>query len=53
MTKLRKTFSKKQWKNCCTGFCDSCEIASAYKKEYGKKQGLKRLKKDKEKILKE
>jgi hypothetical protein len=49
MAKLRKKFSKSAWKDCCGKFCDDCKIAEAYAKEYGKRDGEKKLKRDSKK----
>jgi len=47
MSKLKNLFTKKEWEKCCGSFCKDCHIAKTYKKEYGKKDGEKKLKKDK------
>ena len=49
MSKLRKKFTEKKWEKCCGSFCGDCDIANAYKKEYGKKEGEKKFKKDRKK----
>ena len=49
MTRLRKEFSEKEWKKCCGSFCKDCSIANAYREKYGKKEGEKKLIKDKKK----
>ncbi len=49
MSRLRKEFSEKDWKNCCGNFCKDCKIAIAYRKEYGKKNGEKKFIKDRKK----
>jgi hypothetical protein len=46
MTKFRKKFSKRAWRDCCGKICDDCKIADAYIKEYGKNNGKKKLKSD-------
>ena len=46
MSSLRKKFLNKKWEKCCGSFCKDCEIAIAYKDEYGKKEGEKKFKKD-------
>jgi hypothetical protein len=46
MSKLRKLFSKKEWKECCGSFCKTCEIACTYKDKYGKHEGLRKHLKD-------
>ncbi len=51
MSGLRKKFSKKEWLDCCGKLCDDCNISKAYKNHYGKKEGEKKLKKDKKKAL--
>lgn len=51
MSKLRNKFSKKEWQDCCSKLCDDCKIAHAYVKHYGKKDGEKKIKKDKKKVL--
>jgi hypothetical protein len=50
MSKLREKFSKEEWEACCAGMCGGCAIAKKYKKEYGKKKGEEKLKKDKAKV---
>jgi len=52
MSKLRKTFSKDAWKDCCGKFCDDCKIVDAYIKEYGKSKYQKKFKRDYKKINK-
>jgi hypothetical protein len=52
MTKLRKTFSKNEWNNCCGKFCESCEIANAYRLKFEKKEAHKKFKKDRKKVYK-
>jgi len=47
MSKLKEMFTEKEWEKCCGSFCKDCHIAKTYKKEYGKKEGEKKLKKDK------
>ena len=49
MGKLRKVFTEKDWKDCCGSFCKDCKIAHAYRNKYGKKDGEKKLNKDKNK----
>ena len=49
MSKLRKDYTDKEWKECCGGFCKDCNIAKAYRKKYGKKEGEKKFNKDKKK----
>jgi len=49
MSKLRKEFSDKDWKECCGSFCNDCKIANAYREKYGKKEGEKKFNKDKKK----
>jgi len=49
MSKLRKDFSEREWKECCGGFCKDCKITNAYQKKYGKKEGEKKFNKDKKK----
>ncbi len=49
MSKLRKQFSEKEWKDCCLGMCSSCAISNAYIEKYGKKLAEKKIKKHKEK----
>jgi hypothetical protein len=39
MSKLRKDFSEKEWKECCGNFCKDCKIAVAFREKYGKKEG--------------
>jgi hypothetical protein len=46
MSKLRKKFSVKEWQDCCGKLCDDCKIAKAYKDNFGKTEGKKKLKKD-------
>ncbi len=50
MSKLRKDFSEKEWKECCGSFCKDCKIANTYRKKYGKKDGEKKFSKDKKKL---
>ncbi len=50
MSKLRKDFSKKEWKNCCGGFCKDCKIASVYRLKFGKQEGEKKFNRDYKKI---
>jgi hypothetical protein len=50
MAKLRRKFSEDDWYDCCAKFCDDCKIARAYKKEFGKKEGKKKLKHDHKKF---
>lgn len=50
MSKLREKFSKDEWDSCCASMCSDCAIAKKYKKEYGKKKGDEKLKKDKDKV---
>ena len=52
MTKLKKTFSDKKWKDCCGSFCKDCKIANAYSDEFGKKEGKKKFLKNYKKQLK-
>jgi hypothetical protein len=49
MSKIRKDFTEKEWKECCGSFCKDCTIANAYRKKYGKKVGEKKLLNDKKK----
>ncbi len=49
MSKIRKKFSDKEWNECCGSFCKDCKIANAYRKEFGKKKGEKKFKKDNKK----
>jgi hypothetical protein len=46
MSELRKTFKKKEWKDCCGSFCNDCNIANAYRDKFGKKDGEKKFNKD-------
>lgn len=46
MSKLRKIFSDKDWEQCCGSFCKDCDIATSYKKKFGKKEGEKKFNKD-------
>lgn len=46
MSKLKKDFSEKEWKDCCGGFCKDCKTAKAYRNKYGKKDGEKKFIKD-------
>ncbi|HEX7357723.1 MAG TPA: hypothetical protein VF270_08465 [Ignavibacteriaceae bacterium] len=52
MSKLRKNFSEKEWKKCCGSFCKDCDIANAYRDNYGKKEGEKKFNKDYKKQMK-
>jgi hypothetical protein len=45
MSKLRKVFTKQEWKDCCGSFCKDCKIADAYRKKYGNKEGEKKFNK--------
>jgi hypothetical protein len=49
VSKLQKKFPDAEWKECCGSFCKDCKIASAYRNKFGKKEGEKKLKKDKKK----
>jgi hypothetical protein len=49
MSKIRKNFTEKEWKDCCGSYCKDCKIAVAYKDKYGKKEGEKKLNKDRKK----
>ena len=49
MSKLRKDFSEKEWKECCGNFCKDCKIAVAFREKYGKKEGEKKFNKKKKK----
>lgn len=51
MSKLRKKFSEKEWQDCCGKLCDDCKIARAYMKQYGRKEGEKKIKKDQKKVI--
>jgi hypothetical protein len=46
VTKLKNTFSRKQWKDCCGKGCKKCAIAQAYIGEYGRGEGLEKLNAD-------
>lgn len=46
MTKLRTAFKPKQWKGCCGKGCKNCEIARAYIANYGRSEGLEKLRAD-------
>ncbi|MBI5727200.1 MAG: hypothetical protein HY965_05075 [Ignavibacteriales bacterium] len=50
MSKLRKEIDKKDWKDCCGGFCSDCAVAEKYHAEYGKKKGKKKFEEDYKKI---
>ncbi len=52
MSRLQKKFSVKDWQDCCGKLCDDCKVAEAYKNHYGKKEGEKKLKKDKKEYYK-
>jgi hypothetical protein len=52
MSKFRKKFTKRSWKDCCGKFCDDCKITRAYIKEYRKKNSRKKFKQDYKKINK-
>ncbi|MEZ5125564.1 MAG: hypothetical protein R2826_04875 [Thermoleophilia bacterium] len=46
MADLIDSFSRKQWKGCCTKGCKKCELAQAYIDAYGRHDGLQHLKAD-------
>ncbi len=48
MTRLMSEFSRKEWKGCCGKGCKKCAIAQAYIGEYGKQDGLEKLKADRD-----
>jgi hypothetical protein len=50
MTKIRKRFKKRDWKDCCGKLCDDCKIAKAYIKDFGKNDCRKKFKRDYKKI---
>ncbi|HET6475161.1 MAG TPA: hypothetical protein VFH93_03665 [Thermoleophilia bacterium] len=52
MTKLKKKFGRKQWKDCCGKGCKKCEIAQTYTAEYGRKEGLEKLNADRKAVKK-
>ena len=52
MTKLKKEFGRKQWKDCCGKGCKKCEIAQTYTAEYGRKEGLEKLNADRKAVKK-
>lgn len=52
MSRLRKNFTEKEWKKCCGSFCKDCDIANAYRDNFGKKEGEKKFIKDYKKKLK-
>jgi hypothetical protein len=53
VTKLKNEFGRKEWKDCCGKGCKKCEIAQAYIGEYGRQDGLEKLRADREAVKKD
>lgn len=51
MSRLRKEFTEKEWKKCCGSFCKDCDVANAYRKKYGKKEGEKSFLRIRKKLI--
>jgi hypothetical protein len=52
VTKLKGEFSRKDWKDCCGKGCKKCAIAQAYTGEYGRQDGLEKLRADRDAVKK-
>ena len=50
MTKLKREFSRKEWKDCCGKGCKKCEIAQTYIGKYGRSEGLDKLNTDRDAV---
>jgi len=46
VTKLKSTFSRTEFKDCCGKGCKKCELVQAYTAEYGRTKGLAKLNED-------
>ncbi|MBA4250486.1 MAG: hypothetical protein C0425_02970 [Chlorobiaceae bacterium] len=50
MSKLKKLFTEKEWKECCGTECKSCRIFSTYKSYHGKTKAKKNFSSDHKKL---